>query len=108
MMRTIHSDSLILYQIITSSGSESSNFTALSVHILNCVSFQMDNFRGLLSNLNLPLVDNFRQLQPLFGRRIFVRITSKNPKFKKTKLHYSKWDWVGHKKTENDVAEFDE
>lgn len=69
---------------------------------------QMDNFRGLLSNLNLPLVDNFRQLQPLFGRRIFVRITSKNPKFKKTKLHYSKWDWVGHKKTESDVAEFDD
>ncbi|XP_004922913.1 carbonic anhydrase 7 [Bombyx mandarina] len=70
--------------------------------------FQMDNFRGLLSNLNLPLVDNFRQLQPLFGRRVFVRITSKNPKFKKTKLHYSKWDWVGHKKSENDVIDFDE
>lgn len=70
--------------------------------------FQMDNFRGLLSNQNLPLVDNFRQLQPLFGRRVFVRITSKNPKFKKTKLHYSKWDWVGHKKTENDIGDFDD
>ncbi|GBP35885.1 Carbonic anhydrase 15 [Eumeta japonica] len=67
--------------------------------------YQMDSFRGLLSRQNLPLVDNFRQLQPMNGRRAFVRLSSKSSRSRKHKLNYSKWDWVGQKKSGNDGAD---
>ncbi|XP_026470902.1 putative carbonic anhydrase 3 [Ctenocephalides felis] len=60
--------------------------------------FQMQKFRQLSNGLeDSLLVDNFRHLQPLNNRRVFVRkLNTRKVKvetFNET-YHYSKWDWL--------------
>lgn len=58
----------------------------------------MQKFRQLSNGLeDSLLVDNFRHLQPLNNRRVFVRkLNTRKVKvetFNET-YHYSKWDWL--------------
>ncbi|XP_053680127.1 carbonic anhydrase 2 [Anopheles nili] len=59
---------------------------------------QMKRFRTLDTGVHgSPMVDNYRALQPIGNRRIFVRKI--NPRFTsldvfEDALHHSKWDWV--------------
>lgn len=59
---------------------------------------QMKRFRTLDTGIHgSPMVDNYRALQPIGNRRVFVRKV--NPRFTTLEAleagqHHSKWDWV--------------
>lgn len=59
---------------------------------------QMNKFRKLSNGIEgSVLVDNYRSLQPLGNRRVFVRkINPWNTELKKLTngVHYKKWDWL--------------
>ncbi|XP_055923691.1 carbonic anhydrase 2 [Eupeodes corollae] len=57
---------------------------------------QISRFRQLQDNIDGALVDNFRALQPIGNRRIFVRATNiHNTHVSKleNEISYTKWDW---------------
>lgn len=59
---------------------------------------QMNKFRQLSNGVEGSiLVDNFRAIQPIGNRRVFVRkINSRHTKLAdmKNEVHYTKWDWL--------------
>lgn len=59
---------------------------------------QMAKFRQLSNGIEgSVLVDNYRALQPLGNRRVFVRrVNAKNTKLNllHKEVHFSKWDWL--------------
>lgn len=59
--------------------------------------FQMEKFRQLSASEESMLVDNYRHIQPLNSRRVFVRSISGNSEkyMKYNSVHYTKWDWLG-------------
>lgn len=65
---------------------------------LNISITQIRRFRMLDTSLDgLPMVDNYRALQPLGNRRIFVRkVNARNTALElvKNEIHYTMWDWV--------------
>lgn len=56
----------------------------------------MEKFRQLSASSERMLVDNFRHLQPLNNRRVFVRLVSGNSERiqRINDIHYAKWDWL--------------
>lgn len=59
---------------------------------------QIQAFRQLSNGIEgSVLVDNYRSLQPIGNRRVFVRkVNQKNTKLSlvNNEIHYSKWDWL--------------
>lgn len=59
---------------------------------------QMAKFRKLSNGIEgSVLVDNYRSLQPIGNRRVFVRkVNPWNTELKKisNEVHYNKWDWL--------------
>jgi len=70
--------------------------------------FQIEKFRQLSASSHSMLVDNFRHVQPLYNRRVFVRTNNGNSQrfIKYNNVHYTKWDWLGPEdigETENEI-----
>lgn len=67
----------------------------------------MEKFRQLSAGAESMLVDNFRHLQPLNNRRVFVRAISGNSQkyIKYNNIHYTKWDWLGSESREDEENE---
>lgn len=57
----------------------------------------MEKFRQLSDSSDGMIVDNYRHLQPLYNRRVFVRtVHGSSAKFiKYNNIHFTKWDWLG-------------
>lgn len=58
----------------------------------------MEKFRQLSAGEESMLVDNYRHIQPLNSRRVFVRVINGNSEkyIKYNAVHYTKWDWLGN------------
>lgn len=57
----------------------------------------MNKFRRLSNSVDSIIVDNFRKLQPLNNRNIFVRkVNVRNTKLDSmsTDVHYTDWKWL--------------
>lgn len=64
--------------------------------ILFMVSLQISRFRQLSDVQEGALVDNYRQLQPLGNRRVFMRVGNNHHTLIHTlhnEVDYKKWDW---------------
>ncbi|XP_022910888.2 carbonic anhydrase 2 [Onthophagus taurus] len=59
--------------------------------------YQMNKFRNLASDTNqTPIVKNYRKLQKIGSRRVFVRKMKEKIRYHKTNetISYDKWDWM--------------
>lgn len=74
------------------------NFAIININFGSIFHVQMNKFRDLSSRSDGSImVDNYRRLQPIRNRHVFVRhvnVRDVQAIDETNEVHYSKWNWI--------------